>query len=322
MLKEDIVKSLKITAGVIIGTLLAKAFQMEFYTSVATIVIVSMLSAKKQSIKLAFIRLLAAIFSLALATLLFTTLGFKFYVFALYILIFTFLMHKFNTKVAIVLNVVLVMHIYSLKEVSIPILVNEFELMFLGIVVALGINSFILDIEDELIGYQKKVESLFDSIFIKMGRCLQNECRAEVVSSELQQLDELLSKAKQRAYNYMNNYYIQENNYYVEYFSMRKEQFYTASAMQDFLNLKYLNKKEVKLLKDFTDNFVSNNEIMNSYESQMKALEEIKYHFTNEAVIPPTLDQLQNRIALHQFLYSLEDLVLIKKRFAERYEKK
>lgn len=322
MLKEDIVKSLKITTGVIIGTLLAKALQMEFYTSVATIVIVSMLSAKKQSIKLAFIRILAALFSLALATLLFSTLGFTFYVFALYILIFTFLMHKFNTKVAIVLNVVLVMHIYSLKEVSIPILLNEFGLMFLGIVVALGINSFILDIEDELIDYQKKVESLFDSIFIKMGSCLQNECRAKEVSRELDQLDELLSKAKQRAYSYMNNYYIQENNYYVEYFSMRREQYYTTSSMQDFLNLKYLDKKEVKLLKGFTDNLVNNTKILNSCESQMKVLDEIKYHFTNKAVIPPTLDQLQNRIALHQYLYSLEELVLIKKRFMERYEKR
>lgn len=322
MLKEDIANSLKITIGVVIGTLLAKSFHMEFYTSVATIIIVSMLSAKKQSIKLALTRLLAALFSLALSTLLFTALGFTFPVFAIYILIFTFLMYKFNTKVAIVLNVVLVMHIYSLQEVTIPILVNEFELMFLGILVALVINSFIIDIEDELIGYRKRVEYLFTNIFNNMGRCLENECRADVVNSDLDELDELLSKAKRRSYNHMNNYYIQENNYYVEYFSMRREQYYTARYMQNFIKLKFLEKKEVELLKDFTDNFVNNTKILNSCESQMKTLEEIKYHFTNEAVLPPTLDQLQNRIALHQYLYSLQDLVSVKMRFMERYEKK
>ena len=59
-------KSLKITMGVVVAVLLAKALNMEFYSSVATIVIVSMLSAKKQSIKLAGTRRLAAVVSLAL----------------------------------------------------------------------------------------------------------------------------------------------------------------------------------------------------------------------------------------------------------------
>lgn len=321
MLKEHFVNSLKITIGVVIGTLLAKAFHMEFYTSVATIIIVSMLSAKKQSIKLALTRLLAALFSLALSTLLFTALGFTFPVFAIYILIFTFLMYKFDSKVAIVLNVVSVMHIYSLQEVSFAILVNEFELMFLGILVALVINSFILDIEDELIEYRKRVEYLLNNILNNMGRCLENECRTDEVSKDLDELDELLVKAKQRSYKHMNNYYVQANNYYVEYFSMRRKQYYTARYMENFIKLKFLEKKEVSLLKDFTDNLLNNTKELETCEAQTKKIDEIKYHFTNEAVLPPTLAQLQNRIALHQYLYSLQDLVLVKKRFIERYEK-
>lgn len=322
MLKEHIVKSLKITIGVVVAMLLAQALKMDFYASVATIVIVSMLSAKKQSIKLAFTRLLAALFSLALSTALFAVFGFSLAVFAVYILIFTFLMHKFDTKVAIVLNVVLVMHIYSLQELSILILLNEFGLMFLGILVALVINLFILDIEDELIEYRKKVESLFQSIFNNMGKCLENQCKTDVVRDELDKLDELLSIARVRAYNYMNNYYIQENNYYVEYFSLRRQQYYTVKLMQQFIKLKFLEEKEVKLLKDFTDNFVNNTKILNSCESQIKILENIKHHFTYEAELPSTHNQLQNRIALHQYLYSLEDLVLVKMRFIEKHEKK
>lgn len=322
MLKEHIVKSLKITIGVAIAILLAKALKMDFYSSAATIVIVSMLSAKRQSIKLASTRLLAALFSLALSSVLFTVFGFSLAVFILYILIFTFLMHKFDTKVAIVLNVVLVLHIYSLKELSFPILLNEFGLMFLGIAVALVINIFIIDIEGELIEYQKKVESLFQSILNNMGKCLENECRNEVITEELDRLDELLSIAEVRAYDYMNNYYIQENSYYVEYFIMRKQQYYTVKLMQKFLKLNFLAKKEVQLLKDFTDNFVNNTKVLNSCLSQIKTLEDIKYHFTYLAEMPSTHSQLQNRIALHQYLYALEDLISVKMRFIEKHEKK
>ncbi len=59
---------------------------MEFYTSVGTIVIVTMLPAKKQSIKLAATRLLAAIVSLALSSVLFIVFGFSLAVFTVYIL--------------------------------------------------------------------------------------------------------------------------------------------------------------------------------------------------------------------------------------------
>lgn len=322
MFKEQITESLKITIGVIFAVLFAKALDMQFYTSVATIVIVSMLSAKKQSIKLASTRLFAAVISLTLSSILFTVFGFTFAVFGLYILIFTFLMHKLDTKVAIVLNVVLVMHIYSLKELSLAILLNEFGLMFLGILVALIINSFTLDIEGELIEYQANVETLFNSIFNNMGRCLENECRTEVVRDQLEQLERLLSNAKIRAYSHMNNYYIQENNYYVEYFSMRKRQYHIAKSMQKFVKSNFLEKNEVKQLRDFTDNFVNNTKVKNACEFQMKLLEDIRYNFTHEAELPPTQQQLQNRISLHQYLYSLEDLVSVKMRFIEKYEKK
>ena len=322
MLKEQFVKSFKITLGVVVAILIAQALKMEFYMSVGTIVIVSMLSSKKQSIGLATTRLLAAIFSLALSSLLFTALGFSLAVFALYILIFTFFMYKLDSKIAIVLNVVLVMHIYSLEKISFAILLNEFGLMFLGVVIALVFNSFILDIEDELIGYQKQAETLFDSIFKNMGKCLINQCQTDLVESELEELDEILSKGKSRSYKYMNSYYIQENNYYVEYFIMRKQQYYTVKRMQKFLKLKFLKQTEVKLLKDFTDNFVNNTKILNTCQDQMNTLDEIYHHFTHQSELPSTHQQLKNRIALHQYLYSLEELVSAKVRFIEKHEKR
>lgn len=321
MLKEQIIKSFKITIGVVVAILLAQALKMQFYSSVGTIVIVSMLSDKKQSLKLARTRLLAAIVSLVLSSLLFIIFGFSLGVLALYILIFTFLMHKFDSKIAIVLNVVLVMHIYSLEEVSLSILLNEFGLMFLGISVALVFNFFTLNVEGELINYQKQTESLFDTIFKNMGRCLNNECQTEVIKERLEELDKTLSKGKAKAYKYMNSYYIQENNYYVEYFIMRRQQYYTVRSMQEFIKLKFLKQTEVKLLKSFTDDFINNTKVLNTCESQMERLEEIKHHFTHIAELPPTRKQLQNRIALHQYLYALEDLVSVKVRFIRKYEK-
>jgi hypothetical protein len=54
---------------------------------------------------------------------------------------------------------------------------------------------------------------------------------------------------------------------------------------------------------------------------QVEALEKIKQHFTYDADLPATYNQLQNRIALHQYLYGLDDLISVKMRFIETYEK-
>ncbi len=322
MAKEQFIISLKMATGIVVATLIGKALNIEFYSSVATIVIVSMLSTKKQSIKLAGIFLIAAIISLSLASFLFTILGFSLGVFAIYILIFTFLMYRLDTKSAIITNVVLVMQIYSLETVSVSIFFNQLVLMFIGLSVSLMFNFFTLDFEDELIEYQKQVESILNSIFHNMGRCLNNECGEETVKEELEELDKVLYKSKLRAYDYLNSFYIKQNNYYIEYFIMRRQQYYTIVRMQKFIKREFLNKTEVKLLRDFNDSLISNTKTLSTSKLQMERLDEIKYHFTHISELPTTKLQLQNRIALNQYLYGLVNLVELKMHFIESYENK
>lgn len=308
--------------GIVVAMLLTKFLEMEFYSTAGTIVVISMLTNKKQSIKLAAILILAAVLSLGLASFLFAIFGFSLGVFAGYILIFTFLMYRFDTKSAIIANVVLVMQIYSLETISLSILLNQFGLMSIGLSVAFVFNIFTLDFESELIEYQKQTETLLNSIFKNLGRCLENECEKEIVKKELEELDKVLSKGKTRSYEYFNSFYIEQNNYYVEYFIMRRQQYQDVVAMQEFIDLKFLNHTEVKLLRDFTDSFENNTRLIDTCQLQMERLDKIKYHFTYVAELPTTNIQLQNRLALHQYLYSLVNVVGLKMHFIEMYEKK
>ena len=319
MMKEHVIKSAKITLGVIVAILIAKGLKMEFYTSVGTIVLVSMLDVKKQSLKIAGIRLLAAIVSLGLSSLLFSLFGFSIAVFGIYLFIFTIMMSKFDTMIATVLNVVLVLHVYSLKQISAGILLNEFLLMLLGITVALVFNAYNINIEKEIKGYQKQLEKHLSSIFSNMSLCLINECNYEIIEEQLKELKEIISVGKKRAYDYMNSYYIQHNNYYVEYFTMRSQQYYIIRSMQKILLPEFMQRSEVMMLKYFTEEFITNTKILDSYEMQLKALEAIKERFY-EAPLPTTHRQLKNRIALNQYLYSMEEITSIMIRFIERFQ--
>lgn len=321
MTKEQIIKSLKIAVGIIVAILLAKVLNLEFHTTAATVFIVVMLSTKKQSLKLSGTLLLAAIFSLGFASLLFTVFGFSLFVFAIYILIFTFLMYKLDTKSAIIINIVLVMQIYSLETISLPILLNQLALMFIGLSVSFILNIFTLDIENELLEYRKEVETLFHSIYRNMGKCLNNERGGDIVKRDLKKLDEILSQAKSRSYDYLHSFYLEHNDYYVEYFAMRRQQYQTVTSMQKFIKLKFLDQTELQLLRGFTDDFAENTRKLNTSELEKERLDEIKYHFIYLAELPATNKQLQNRVALHQYLYGLENLVELELHFIENYEK-
>lgn len=320
MNKEQIIKSVKIALAVAIGLLLAQWLKMDYSITVATIVIVSMLTDKKQSLKQSIVRLLTAILSLSLSSVLFLALGFTLPVFVLYVFIFTLLMYKLDTVIAIVLNVVLVVHILSEGQVTLSILLNEFGLMFLGVSVALVMNFFVIDIEDELKVYQKQVEDLQDKIFKSMGQCLINQGGKTQIQADLDQLNGLLKLSIKRAYQHLNNYYFQENNYYVEYFTMRRQQYHVINTMQDFITMSFLKRTEVEMLKAFTDDFVNNTKVVDTCTQQLEQLEQIKHHFTHEAELPSDNRHLQNRIALHQYLYSLEQLVSMKMRFIDTFE--
>ena len=51
MIKENIIKGLKITIGVVAAILLAGLLNLEFQATAVTVFIVAMLSSKKQSLK-------------------------------------------------------------------------------------------------------------------------------------------------------------------------------------------------------------------------------------------------------------------------------
>lgn len=320
MIKENIIKGVKMAIGVVAAISLARVSNLEFYTTAATVLIVAMLSSKKQSLKLSGILLLAAVFSLGLASVLFLLLGFSLPVFALYIFIFTFFMYKFDTKSAIITNVVLVMQIYSLETVSFPILLNQMALMLIGVSVAFVMNIITVDIEAELLEYCRQVENLFDSIYRNMGKRLNNEAEADVINEDLKKLDQLLKQAKKRSYDYLQSFYLEYNDYYLEYFNMRSQQYYTVMRMQKFMKQDFLDQTEVRLLRGFTDQFADTTRELNTSKLEKERLEEIKYHFIYLAELPGTNKQLQNRVALHQYLYSLENLLELELNFISKYK--
>ncbi|HHX30820.1 MAG TPA: hypothetical protein GX720_06305 [Clostridiaceae bacterium] len=320
MTKENIINGIKLTVGVLAALFLANLLKLEFQISAATVYVVAMLSTKKQSLKLSGTLLLAALFSLGLASILFFLLGFIWPALALYVLLFTYSMYRFDTRSAIITNMVLVLQLYTIETVAWAALFNQLLLMLIGLSLSFVINFFTIDIEAELLEYRRQAESLFRSIYRNMGKRLNNEAGADFAEDDLQDLDRLLTLARKRSYDYLHSFYLEDHDYYVEYFAMRRQQYERVAAMQKFTELKFLDQTEVRLLSSFTDRFADTSSTLTSSESNREHLEEIKHHFIYLAELPRTNIQLQNRVALHQYLYGLDHLVKLELDFINRYE--
>ncbi|NLC26642.1 MAG: hypothetical protein GX777_08500, partial [Fastidiosipila sp.] len=70
-----------------------------------------------------------------------------------------------------------------------------------------------------------------------------------------------------------------------------------------------------------TDEFADKTRTLKTSRLDKENLEKIKHHFIYLADLPTTNKQLRNRVALHQYLYALDNLVDLELQFIENYEK-
>jgi uncharacterized membrane protein YgaE (UPF0421/DUF939 family) len=312
------IKTIKITASVISAVFISNSMSMSFSLSAGIIALVSILGVKRQSLRVAGQRLVASIFSLSLASLLFLYLGFDLTTFGIYLAIFSALMIYRKTIVALVTNVVLVVHIYSLSTISWEILLNEIGLLVIGISCALVFNYYTKSRSSELIKKQLEVENQLKNIFNSMGYCLKNQCKISSVEDETSTLKRLIFEGKNIANDEMNDYYLKDRKYFWAYFTMREQQYYILDYMRRHFYVTWTAESESEIIYNIVKQIESNVHESNPGDLEINMIKEARAFF-KISHLPETRLEFEHRASLYQFLNDLETILILKKRFLNEY---
>ncbi|WP_248621121.1 aromatic acid exporter family protein [Enterococcus cecorum] len=312
-------RTIKTVIASVLAILIATQLHLLYATAAGIIAILSVGNTKKTSLKSGLGRVLSLGLAIILSFICFTTLGFHPWAFGIFLLVFIPLSVRFNLADAIVVNSVLITHFLVEKSFSWQMILNETLLMTIGVGLALLLNLYMPDNEKQLKEDIKAIEEDFRTIIFAMAAHLNLEKMAPL-DDDCLDLRAKLRAALNQAHIHQKNQWINEEDYYSEYFSMRLAQLRILRDMVNLLieiDIDGLFVDELrKVLISTAENFAEEND-GKLILWQIEAV----YQNYRQKPLPQTREEFENRALLFQFLQSFRSFIEIKAIFYQNEQK-
>lgn len=327
------IKIIKIAAGTSLSILIAEFFGLAYSASAGIITLLSIQDTKKETITVALKRIIGFVIAVIIALVLFSTLGYYPITFGVFVLVFIFASYTLKISEGISMCAVLTTHFLIEKNMKIDFIINEFLILFIGILIGILLNLFMPKSLYKVKTQMNKVEDKIKIILEKQADSIlaqesQNENNSENtyieiydVTYDLNELNDLLEEGLTSAYENMNNTLLTDTRYYIQYFTMRKNQYETLTHMKDRMNRLSLIPKQAKPIYEFVKKISSQLHEYNNARTLLTELEEMLQNFKEEPN-PQTREEFENRAVLLLFLYDVENFLTIKKNFVQNISEK
>ena len=315
MKKINWIKILKISIGSSVAVLLANVIGLQSATSAGIITLLSIQNTKKETLSIAFKRVLAFFIAVAVAFLLFRTMGFHLVTFGLFLFVFTFLCYLIHFEVAVSMNTVLILHFWSARSFTFPLLVNEFLLLCIGLSIAVLINLYMPRNLEDIRAYQQKIDGNMRGMLLDIAGILSGEGKAELEQG-FEGLNRDLEKALAKAYHNMNNTLAVDMRYYVEYLEMRRGQCELLRRIYENAVRMQWVPTQAKCFAQFLSGIAQTFHEYNNAAALLESLLALRKQFKTSG-LPQCRKEFEARALLYQIANDTEYLLLAKKRFSE-----
>lgn len=297
-------RTVKTALGVGLSVWLAELLHLNFSASAAIIAILCLERTKKRSIQTSLNRFFACVLGLGISSVFFSLLGYHFYVFTIYILLFIPLLVRLKIQSGFVTSVVIALHIYMLKSVTKPIIINEIEIILIGIGVAILLNSYMPNLEKELKEIQEEIENRFKTILFQYGAYIEKGDQ-KWDGKELLELDSLLNKAKEIGLTKSENHMIVNKKDYYHYFEMREKQFEILNRMLPVVSFLIDDVPQRQIFAEFLYQLSEDVKSDNTADRHLKELETQRVKM-KELELPKTRREFETRASLFHLMNEME----------------
>lgn len=309
-------RTIKTAIGSGISLILAESLQLQNYSTAAVVTLLSIQNTKRKSFIVAIQRFIASIIAMFIGWFMFEQLSYSPLTVVIYFLLTIPFLVSLKLQEGIIPSSVIVLQIYVSKDKSLSFLVNQVEILAVGIIIALIMNTYMPSIEKKMIDSQRKIEEQLKIIFFEISLFLKGK---EVVfpNEQIVEVENLLNEAKSNSYRQVENSFINTNMYYIRYFEMRNRQlqiiknqiipllsqidrtYFQSLIVGEFFEDSSVYLKEKKSGKDLLSN-----------------LKKMKEDF-KEMPLPRTRDEFETRANLLMTVNELEKIILLKMDFFE-----
>jgi len=313
-------RTIKTAVGAGLAIWIASLLDLEFATFAGIIVIMCIEKTKKKTLITMKDKFFASLLSLIIGALFFEVLGYNPIVFSLFILLFVPILVRTHIQAGFVTSMVVVLHVYTVKDASWAMFLNELYIIFIGMGIALLVNSFMPNFKRDIENFKKEIEQKFEIILFEFSAHLRDSMR-KWDGKEILEVEDLINQSKNIAIQDVENRLLRKQNIDYYYLEMREDQLELLKHMMKIVAIFSsfsLDVKQKEMFADFLENLSRNVHSGDTTEISLNELEELNA-LIRKMELPKTREEFEIRANLFYLIFEMKNYLNIKKKlFAKR----
>ncbi len=316
----------KIAIGSAVAILVAEVLQLDNVTSAGTVALLTAVTTKWETIKLSVNRILAFFVSVALAWVVSLVSGGEWNIwitYGVFLFFMVFLCHLLGWKATISVNAIIGMHLLTSGDYSPAFILNEFLLIFIGIVCAIVLNLYngTKHFHSRLVEGITETDNGMQLMLRELAGYLTPTEQRYEVWDDLTKLDKTLHFYLSEAYRYQDNTFQSHPQYYIDYFAMRIKQCTILRNLHAELRQVRSIPDQAETVREFILYTAAYAQEHNLPSKQMERLDQIFLEMKEEP-LPQSREEFESRAILYHVLMDLQDFLACKQSFIEGLDEK
>lgn len=316
--KKALLLSTKIGFGTAFAIAIANWLSLSSPTSAGTITLLTLLTTKRNTLKLSFERLLTFGITTIFAFILFHMIPSAWCAFGLLIFFQVLMTELCNWKWTLSVNAMIAIHYLMEQDFSWAFIMNELYLLLIGIVIAIILNMIQTYTKDELDLYEEMhfCENRIQELLKEIVVYIKNPDMSSPVWGELSELEQKIHEFLVHAIEYQENIYVSHPQYFVDYFEMREFQCEVLHMLHYEIRKIRNMPTQAHIVSDYIEYLIPFIETSNHPQPQLDKLQQLLDDLRVQE-LPKGREEFESRAILYHILMDIEDFLLRKKNFLE-----
>lgn len=321
--RKMLLLSIKIGIGTCAAIFIAQLMDLEYPVSIGTVTLLTLMETRWETLKLSLNRLITLFMTLVLSWLIFWHIRNIPLSYGMVLGLVVLLAENFGWRTTVSVNALVVSHLIMLDDFSIEAIRNEFWLVMIGIIVAVILNLFNLNLTHrrEILANIRYTEKQLRMIMEELAGYLSGQEMSQSVWDDICNLEKQIEEFIKDADEYRQNTFRSHPEYYVNYFEMRNEQCRMLNNLHYEMKKIRSMPKQAKVVSEYLQYLTDYVTETNIPDPQIEKLKGILADMRKEEV-PETMEEFENRAMLFHILMDIEDFLFCNERFVEGLDAK
>lgn len=306
-------RTIKTAVGAGLAVWIASFLELEFATFAAIIVIMCIEKTKKKTLITMKEKFSASVLSLILGAGIFEVFGYHPIVFAVFILLFVPILMKLRIQGGFVTSMVVVLHVYTIEQATMDLFLNELYVIFIGMGIALLVNSLMPNMKEDIENYQAQIEAKFEIILYEFSAFLRDDERTWD-GKEVLEAEALINEAKSVSVQHIENHLFRKEDKDYYYLEMREQQLVLLEQMMKvvaIVSIESVHVTQKEMLAQFLENLSQHVHSGNTTERFLTELMTLK-ETVRKMPLPKVREEFEVRANLYYLIFELENYLTIK----------